>query len=227
MNELQKIIIEYVKQYPVLIPFLLFAMYYVKNQNFRKLFNKSIKKLLRLSFGNHILAHDLFFQKKLFLAQVKRVKFNSGVKTEVFRVLLEEKVNAVIDTAYSELKLKYRKLKTAHPAEVAAELLSILDLITERFESALSARYISMYGVFAGKQVFDYVYLNMVKPFNDVAFDSIEKRIHRLQFSVSKNYDDILRTFLTKLQDAADDAVIDCEADFNDANGHIDELVKG
>jgi len=227
MNELYKIIIDYAKEYPILIPFVLFVFWYLKNENFRKIINKSTKKILRLSFGNQILAHDLFFQKNLFLAQVKRVKFNSGIKTEIFRVLLEAKINAVIDTSYNELKRKYRLLKKAHPAEVAGELLFVLNLIIENFETNLIERYKSMYGDFTGRKIYDYVYLEIVKPTDDSVFDAIEKRIHRLQFSASKNYDDILRTFLTKLQDATDDAVIDCETEFKTANGHIDEIVKG
>ncbi len=227
MNELYEIIIDYAKEYPILIPFVLFVFWYVKNQNFRKLFNKSITKLLRLSFGNQILAHDLFFQRKLFLLQIKRVNFDSAIKTDIFRALLEIKVNAVLDVAYAELKQKYRRMKSAHQAEVAAELLSILDTITERFETLLRARYKSMYGDYSGGKLYDYVYTKIFKPHDEIAFELIEKRINRLQFSSSKNFDDVIRTFLTKLQDATDDSVIDCEAEFKTANGHIDEIVKG
>lgn len=227
MNELYKIIIDYAKEYPILIPFVLFVFWYLKNENFRKIINKSTKKILRLSFGNQILAHDLFFQKNLFLAQVKRVKFNSQHKTDIFRALLEIKVKSVNDVTYSELRQKYKLLKKSHPAEVAAELLSVLDKIQEKIETDLLASLKSKYGDYTGKKVFDYVYLKIVKPQDELILESIEKRINRMQFSTSKNFDDILRSFLSKLQDATDDAIVDCEADFKDANGQIDELIQG
>ncbi|GEM_PF-2420930 len=227
MDQFQKIAFHYVSQYPVLIPFFLFAVYYVKNQNFRKLFNRSAKKMLMISFSNHILAHDLFYQKDLFLVQIKRVRFKSRAKTVLFKILLEERVKAVLDVSYSELKEKTKSLRTSHPSEIAAVLFIIIDKILDRTESETKRRYISDYGEFTGLKLYDFIYIKNFKPYDDKNIESIERKIDRLPLSLSKSFDDVIRTFLSKLQDATDDAILDCEEIFEKINGTVDDIING
>jgi hypothetical protein len=183
--------------------------------------------MLMISFSNHILAHDLFYQKDLFLVQIKRVRFKSRAKTVLFKILLEERVKAVIDVSYSELKEKTKSLRTSHPSEIAAVLFIIIDKILDRTESETKRRYISDYGEFTGLKLYDFIYIKNFKPYDDKNIESIERKIDRLPLSLSKSFDDVIRTFLSKLQDATDDTILDCEEIFEKVNGTIDDIING
>jgi hypothetical protein len=227
VDQIQKLAFHYVLEYPILIPFFLFGVYYLKNQTFRRIFNRALKKLITISFSSPIFAHDLFYQKDLFLVQIKRVRFTSKAKTSLFRILLEEKVKAVIEVSHTELKKHYKTLRNAHPSVVAAELFLIVDRIIETYEAEIKRRYISLYGEHTGMKLYEFIYLNNFKPYHDENVKGIERKINRLPLSLSKSFDDVIRTFLSKLQDATDDAVLDCEEIFSNGNGSIDAIING
>ena len=227
MKEIQDIIFKYALDYPALIPFVLFGFFYAKSANFRADVNKLLKRFIIVSFSSRILAHDLFFQKSWFLEQIKRVRFTDRHKTVLFQVLLEEKVKAVCGVSYNELKANYKTLKNAHPYTLVAELLLLVDKIIETYEKAIKERYISIYGEYTGARLYKYVYEELFRPFHKENVQCIEKKINRMPLISSKGFDDIIKTFLTKLQDATDDAISDCEEAFNSVNGKIAEMAEG
>jgi hypothetical protein len=226
MQELYKIIIKYATEYPILIPFVIFGFFYLKNNDFRKFFNKSAVKIFRISFSNQIFAHDLFFQKNLWLVQIQRVRFDSEAKTKLFRILLSEKVNAVLSVTTASLKENYKYLKNGHPAVVSAILLEIIDKIVAIYEKTILEKYQYEYGKVKGLKLFNIIYVENFKPVHEFNVQGIERKIKRLPFTSGKNIDDVLRSYLSKIQDATDDAVGDCEEAFGNINGGIENIIN-
>jgi hypothetical protein len=226
MSELYNIVISYAKQYPILIPFVIFGFFYLKNAQFRKFTNKTVVKFFRISFSSQLFAHDLFFQKNLWYIQIQRVHFSSDAKTKLFRILLYEKVNAVLSVTETYLKENKKMFKNAHPAELSALLLRIVYTIIETYEKAILRKYIELYGPVKGAKLYKLVYVQNFKPQHEINVHAIERKIARLPYSSSKNIDDVMRSYLSKLQDATNDAIDDCEDAFAQINGGIDKIIE-
>jgi len=227
MSEVNKLILEFIKQYPVLIPFAGFIFYYLKSEIFRKAVNRIIGKIFHIFMNRSALAHDLFFSENLFLAQIKRVKFPSKNKTELFQILLEEKIKAALRLSKQFVKDNYKTIQKAHPSEIAAMLLNLIDAIVTEYEKNIFERYRLKYGEKIAYDLFNLIYVNAFRPYHSENIGTIEKRVKRLPFSNSKNTDDILRTFFYKIQDALDDSILDCEEIFESLNGQIDAIING
>jgi len=228
MKELQEIAIKLISNHPMLVPFALFIVYYIKNSNFRKLFNKTVRKFITLHFHSSIFTHDLFFQRELFIVQINRVKFNcdnDDNKTKLFQILLKEKINAVIDVSQYELKRHHKAMSKAHPAIVSAKLFKIIDKIIETYEKNIKKQYITEYGEKTGRKLFDFIYTENFKVYHAKNIAYIERKIMRLPYAQSKNFNDVIKTFLTKIQDATDDAILDCEEVFEKTNGKINSII--
>jgi hypothetical protein len=228
MTEIKEIAFRYIAENPILIPFAVFAFFYLKNSNFRKSTNKFVFKLFLIASNKPILAHDLFYQENLFRAQIKRVSFKSKEKTEMFRILLNEKIKAVIEIPKQRIKEKAKFYRSAHPDEITAELYGIVESIIEQYEKKIREQYQCLYGARLGNAVYNLVYLGEkgFKQYHDNNVEFIEKNIRRLSRTASKNINDIFRTFLFQLLVATDTAILDCEDAFNGLNGDLEEVIR-
>ena len=67
---------------------------YIKNEKFRK----SLLNFRKNSKVINLMEHDLFYKEKYFLSAVNNITFeNEKIKTDLFRILLNEKIKTSIN----------------------------------------------------------------------------------------------------------------------------------
>jgi hypothetical protein len=226
MKEIFEIIITYSKQYPVLIPFIVFGFFYLKNETFRTLTNKTVLKIFKISFSNHILAHDLFFQKRLWQQLINRMFFSSPDKTKLYRILLEEKVKCVISTIELKIKENKKLIRSNRAADILALMIEIINEATRKFEENLLTRFMHEYGNPTGKNLFNIIYTANFKAVQDENIERLINRISSPAFLLTRNSDDMFRSYFTKIQDRLDDTIADAKETFDEINGGIEQIIN-
>ena len=210
------------------IPVIAFVFLLFKSKDFRTLVHKFVKKSFRLAGNKSVLSHDLFFNKKVYLNQIKQVGFISEHKTELFQILLKKKVSIVIDETFTWLKKYHKTFRKLHYSQFQAMLQDHINNLIAKYEFAIKAEYIKIHGQKRGIELFNLIYQseNGFKKYHDDNVRFIFKNIEKLAKSQAKNRIQQIRTFLLQIDVAIDISITDCEEVFDNLNGRIEEYIK-
>lgn len=198
----------------------------LKNSSFRKMTHNGIKKMFHYLRDKDVLLHPIFYNKKYYLNQLNNINFSSKIKTDLFRILLEEIIKVNIETAFECMSKS--NLKGLNPHQVRNLLFDLLTRIIKKYEANTLERFIALHGREKGNKLYGLIYesTNGFKSYHKGRLIFIDENIERVLLSQSKNIKDAVRTILTQIDIAIDLSIIDCEDAFEDLNGEIEELVN-
>lgn len=206
---------------------------FAKSNKFRKhvilLFQMTFKRSQRKKI--ELLKHDLFLKKALYLKSLSNIEFNSDTKTELFRILLHEKITAAI--SISEKFIKDVDCKDEN--ELYIRCIENIENIIDTYETAISQAYYEYFfnngnynkkdAYIVAQKEFKFIYTKFKEYHNRNVEDmlrNIESFFKSKIFTVRQK----LYFYLMTIQKAVEVAITDCEEIFVNFNGEIDKIAR-
>jgi hypothetical protein len=204
---------------------LFFGFHFVKNESFRQSILRLSVMSFRGFFGNNImlLNHDLFYKQSFYQQLISKVKFDDGLKTQLFSILLTEKSKTVIEM--SKKWVSELKLNEMTDAEMFDRMLALVLEIKLTYERRIRESYQSegVLGKKNGKAAFDLVY-TLFDNFHSGNIEQIQKNIERIAFSNAYSKKQKIYQYLMQLDIATEIAILDCEEVFRGLNGRFTQF---
>ena len=200
---------------------------FVKNENFRK----SVIKLIAASFRTirnrriSLLNHELFYKQSFYNQLINNIKFPSEVKTQLFKILLQEKSKAVISVTKEWVKsLNLSDITDIEMFDKMTQCVVEIMLTYEKniklgYKEILPSSYLEAY-----KLVYESE--NGFKGFHSDNVNYIQRNIQRIAFTSAFSEKQKIYSFINQLEIATEIAITDCEASFIALNGNIEKLLK-
>ena len=212
------------------ISFLIYQ--YIKNEKFRNSilnFRKSSKKI-------NLLEHDLFYKEKYFLSAINNIEFkNEKIKTDLFRILLKEKIKTsieltkqfIIDTAGKNIyKNDFNKMFF----DLKVNIENIINEYEKRILTSFEVYFVKKeYGIYeskkVSKQLYNLLYISFRENHNLVLnfiLQTLKQNILSNGFSKEQK----LYFYLNVIDFTLEVAVSECERSFNKLNGKVAIIVN-
>lgn len=191
-------------------------------------FNKAINdSVFRKDLGNlrifkkskdiKLNAHKLFSYGAIAASYADRITLSSSLKNNIFKTILDIKVQTVIRKAKEYLKLFN---KGEYDKEILIqELSSLTSNMLEGYEKHIKEALVIKYNEDA-EFLFDYIYRRGFEPYHSKNVTYILRVIDRFEDSILSDEQKVYMYF-SLLYVALDLAILDCERVFRDMNGSL------
>jgi hypothetical protein len=208
----------------------------IKNESFRKHFILFFKNFFRSKSKISLLKHNLFFKKTFFLKAINNLHFESTLKTELFKIILTEKIKTALSLTEAFIKTIDCKLSDS---ELFFQCSENISNIISAYEESIEQAFVDYFfenkeltkkeAYIIARKEYEFIYATEDIGFKDVhgknvnyILKSIEKNISSKAFTQKQK----LYFYLTAIDIALEISITDCENIFNKFNGEIDKLAK-
>lgn len=212
-----------------------FGLTFIKNESFRKHTILILKNFFKSKSKISLLKHGLFFKKSFYKKAINNLYFENQLKTDLFKILLNEKINAAITLSEQFIKnINYKIDNTKLFYECEENISNIIQV----YETTILQSYYEYFfdekkdynkkeAYLIATKLYEYIYNNDKTGFKTVHADTvkfiegiIKKNIFSNIFSVKQK----LYFYLDAIEFALDIAVTECEDLFNQFNGEIEKM---
>jgi len=208
--------------------FMFLGYNFVKNETFRR----SILRVFATLFNNlrgktnvSLRGHELLFKKQFHRNIINQMRFESEIKTKLFRTLLQIKSDTVIRMTAEWLKtLKLAELNKYTLYDTMSELLA---QIVETYQRDIRKAYSELLPG-KGDTAYALIY-ESEHGFATMHRDNVNyimRNIQRIAFSEAFSPKQKVYAFMTQIEIATEIAITDCEVSFRTLNGNIEKLSK-
>jgi hypothetical protein len=210
---------------------------FIKNSKFRKQIITFFENKFKLNIKKSLLKHNLFSKKSFFKKPINSLHFESQLKTDLFKLLLNEKINVAIAISENFIKkIDYKIDDEKLFLECSENNLNITNVCENSIHQSFVDYFFDKknltkeYAYIIADKEFSFLYLNKDKGFQSKFNGIVENQmifVKDLFYSKAFTTKQKLFFYLTAISSILEITVTQCEKLFFELNGEIDKIASG
>lgn len=204
----------------------------VANKRVRQILLESMLNFMRFLFGKIRYRHPLFLNLKTTLFLVENVQLKTKLKTDIFRVILQEKINTVVSYAEIWVNKRSNHLNKLDRIDLLKSMRNLIEYMicgkpgTEYlgYEELIKRRLVDIYGFERGMQYYDYIYVKHFKIYHDKNIAFINTFFKNIFFYEKLSNEHLINEFFNRIMMALNLAIDDLNFTFDELNGSLEKI---
>ena len=204
----------------------------IANKKVRQILLESTLNFMRFLFGKIRYRHSLFLNLKTTLFLVENIQLKTKLKTDIFRIILEEKINTVVSYAEIWVNKRSNHLNKLERIDLLKSMKLLIEYMicgkpgTEHlgYEELIKRRLINTYGIEKGLKYYEYVYLQHFKVYHEKNIAFINTFFKNIFFYEKLSNELLINEFFNRIMMALNLAIDDLNFTFDELNGSLEKI---